>query len=169
MFSPRSSYVASGLARPFSSPPLPSSLLAPSPLLAPCQFANHLVKTKATAATKVMLVNGDHRVGLYATKDLAPETEIFFDYRYEQEMQNQNTVKIAVTTDWMKDAKMAGKIGTQAGITVKGTDDAGGGGGKKRKRKRAPAAAAKKGCIASSLLQQTAAVAAAPSPAAPPM
>ena len=67
----------------------------------------------ATAATKVVLVNGDHRVGLYATKDLAPETEIFFDYRYEQEKQNQNTVKIAVTTDAAERTKLETELASK--------------------------------------------------------
>jgi SET domain-containing protein len=114
------------------------------------KFANHLRKAMATAATKVMFVNGDHRVGLYATKDLAPETEIFFDYRYEEEMHNEHTVKTAVVTDWMKDAKMAARVGAGGGISIKNASSGDTAAAapavtkalaKPRKRKQAPASA----------------------------
>ena len=48
------------------------------------RFANH--SREANCHARILLVNGDNRLGIYASQDLAPGAELFYDYHYTDEV-----------------------------------------------------------------------------------
>ena len=77
------------------------------------KFANH--SSTPNCHTRVVLVNGFHRIGIFATNDIDAGTELFFDYRYSKEEKSKDMHKKAVVVDWMKDSTLANMTSSGAG------------------------------------------------------
>ena len=98
------------------------------------KYANH--SSKPNCFTKMVTVNGDSRIGLFAKCDIEAQSELFFDYRYDVGMENELIVKPGQTVAWMNDPEMAGKISKISGGKQTGSEAAGGGGKKKSSKKK---------------------------------
>ena len=61
------------------------------------RFANH--SSEPNCGTRTVLVDGTHRIGLYAAQDIQREDELFFDYRYTAEAETAGQKKVAVLVD----------------------------------------------------------------------
>ncbi|KAI0668070.1 hypothetical protein C8Q78DRAFT_1048136 [Trametes maxima] len=46
----------------------------------PARFINHAPSKRANVAVSILLVNGDHRIGVFARKNISSGTELFMDY-----------------------------------------------------------------------------------------
>ncbi|CAI5705583.1 unnamed protein product [Peronospora effusa] len=65
------------------------------------RYINHSSKSP-NCACKIMNVSSDFRIGLYATHDIQPHTELFFDYGYDKELYHAELLKQPTVTEWMK-------------------------------------------------------------------
>ncbi|KAL4109743.1 hypothetical protein PRIC1_001438 [Phytophthora ramorum] len=65
------------------------------------RFINHSKKSP-NCACKIMNVSSDFRIGLYATHDIQPHTELFFDYGYDKELYHAELLKQPTVTEWME-------------------------------------------------------------------
>ena len=86
------------------------------------KFAYH--SSTPNCHTRVVFVNGFHRIGIFASIDIDAGSELFFDYRYSKEEKSKDMHKKAVVVDWMKDSSLANMTSRGAGrIMVEEEDD----------------------------------------------
>ena len=91
------------------------------------KFANH--SSTPNCHTRVVFVNGFHRIGIFASVDIEAGSELFFDYRYSKEEKSKDMHKKAVVVDWMKDSTLANMTSRGAGRQMVLVDEENGEGG----------------------------------------
>lgn len=64
------------------------------------KFMNH--SSTPNCEPKIVTVNGDSRVGLFAKEDIDAQSELFFDYRFDKSVSAKDFEKTAVEMPWMK-------------------------------------------------------------------
>ncbi|KAL3800053.1 hypothetical protein ACHAW5_003701 [Stephanodiscus triporus] len=66
------------------------------------RYANH--SSTPNIEPRTVFVNGDQRIGFYAKHDIDAQSELYFDYRYDDKMDNELIYKPdhSVNFDWMK-------------------------------------------------------------------
>jgi SET domain len=85
------------------------------------RYINH--SEAPNVETRVIFVNGDIRIGMFARQDIAAQEELFFDYRYNCAIENELIVKPAKTVFWMKLATpKSSKSATTTGQSDSGLD-----------------------------------------------
>mmetsp|Transcript_8388 Transcript_8388/g.18797 ORF Transcript_8388/g.18797 Transcript_8388/m.18797 type:complete len:851 (+) Transcript_8388:112-2664(+) len=69
------------------------------------RYANH--SSTPNIEPKLIHVNGDMRIGFFAKQDIDAQSELFFDYRYDDQMDNELIFKPdhSVNFEWMKKNK----------------------------------------------------------------
>ncbi|CAJ0943670.1 unnamed protein product, partial [Mesorhabditis belari] len=79
------------------------------------RFANHKSGREANCYVKTPLVDGVHRIGVFASQNLRPGAELFFDYRWDEDEKKQllgsNYKKLAKEKAVSKKPKFVGKSG----------------------------------------------------------
>ncbi|GLE07467.1 hypothetical protein PINS_up017778 [Pythium insidiosum] len=64
------------------------------------RFINH--SSRPNCYSKIININSDYRIGIYALRDIPPHTELFFDYGYDKDLKHQHIHKTPTLTEWMK-------------------------------------------------------------------
>ena len=105
------------------------SILALPPYITQNGNAQSYHSSTPNCHTRVVFVNGFHRIGIFASVDIEAGSELFFDYRYSKEEKSKDMHKKAVVVDWMKDSTLANMTSRGAGRQMVLVDEENGEGG----------------------------------------
>ena len=65
------------------------------------RFINH--SGEPNCEPRVLFVNGEQRIGFFAKQDIKAETELLFNYRYNESIINEYIEKPPKTVEWTKE------------------------------------------------------------------